>query len=186
MGKEVDPAAVQRVRGFQGLSEADAKVVALLLEPLQLVPGQVLFRQGEPGDALYLLIAGAVEIQLRIPQQQDHVCATLDAGAIFGEISPLLDEPRTATVQAKTEVQLWQLSRARLHAALARGDAWASKFLLATVQDLARRLMAMNDKVMALVAERHKDEETSARGDTADSEQLFDEELLGLVKRALL
>src|SRR5262249_3491104 len=130
--------------------------------------------------------AGEVEVHLRIPRQQDHVCATLGPGAIFGEISPLLKEARTATVQAKTMVQLWQLSRTCLQEALARGDPWSNKFLLATVQDLARRLMAMNDKVMALIAERHKGEEATERGNTADPERLFDEEMLGLVKRALL
>lgn len=150
MASKIDLPALKRFRGFQRLNDQEVGDVAALLEPVHLIPGQILFRQGDPGDALYLLVSGQIEVQIKVPDRPDHVATSLDSGAIFGEISPLLNEPRTATVVATSRVDLWRMTRTSIQAALDRGDRWATKFLLATVQGLARRLVALNHEVIAL------------------------------------
>jgi CRP-like cAMP-binding protein len=185
---EVDPAAVQSFNCFRGLGDAEARTVAQVLEPVHLDAGQSLFRQGDPGDALYLLVAGQMEVRIPVRDGEEYPCTTLDAGAIFGEIGPLLEEPRTASVVARTDARLWRLSRERFQAALDRGEAWASKFLLATVRTLARRLVALNQEMIGRLADLPPADRGPGFWPDAERErqlvQMFDDELLGLVGRS--
>jgi CRP-like cAMP-binding protein len=189
MVHDIDPTAVKRFPYFQEFTDADARVVAGLLKPLRCSPGQVLFRQGDHGDAVYLLVAGRIEIRISTQGPHDYVCTTLEDGAIFGEIGPILQEPRTASAVALTSTDLWQLPYSSLRAAWDRGEAWSIKFLVAAVHVLARRLIAMNGEVIALAANLHQ-----GPGEARDSREAeielacrrqFEEELLGLVRRSL-
>ena len=77
----------------------------------------VLFRQGDPGDALYLVQQGQIEVVNEKDNKQ--VLATYNAGDAFGELSLLFGEPRAATALAKTAdapVVLWKLSSKDLKA----------------------------------------------------------------------
>jgi CRP-like cAMP-binding protein len=184
MGDAIGAAAVRRFPCFQGLGDREAAAVAPLLEKVQLAPGEVLCRQGDAGDAIYLLLSGQAEVTLQVSGQADCTCATLEAGALFGEVGPLLGEARTATVTARAEAEVWRLPGDRLREALARGDAWAGQLLLFIARTLARRLAALNQKLVALAAEM------PLAGPAAELERfcsrLYDEELLGLVQRSLV
>jgi len=189
MAEEIS-AALKRFPCFEGLGDHEAGALGSLLEPVHLAPGQVLFRQGDPGDALYLLGSGRVEVRITVPGRGDHVCATLEPGAIFGEISPLLDEPRTATVAATTDAKLWRIARADLLGAWARGDRWANQFLLTTAQTLARRLTTLNRELVLLIEDLRTSETDPQAANAEELEalcsRLFNEELLGLVKRSMV
>ncbi len=74
----------------------------------QLPAGQVLFKEGEPGDLMYVLMSGTAEISVH-----GRVVETAEAGAILGEMAMIDDEPRSATVTAKTDCALVQIERKR-------------------------------------------------------------------------
>jgi CRP-like cAMP-binding protein len=190
MPEIIDPAAVRRFRCFQAFSEAEVRAMLALLEPVACAAGQLLFRQGDAGDALYLLVSGQVAVRINVPDQEEPVDIPLEAGSLFGEMSPLLGEPRTASVVARTASELWRLPAGPLQAALGRGESWASKFLFALAQVLARRLVAMNRQVIGLIADLRKKEGGALGPGKTDAEQLadrlFNEELLGLVRRAVV
>jgi len=190
MGAAIATADVRAFRCFGGFSDAEAGAVARLLEPLRLARGEALFHQGDTGDTIYLLVAGLLEIRVRVPGEDEHLCVTLEAGALFGEISPLLDEPRKASAVAGTDCALWQLPGAALRAALERGEAWAGKFLLAAIRVLARRLVALNGEVLALIAGLRRHDGSSGPPDDAEPDQvsnrMFDAEVLGLVSHSMV
>ncbi|MDQ2910531.1 MAG: MFS transporter, partial [Actinomycetota bacterium] len=77
--------------------------LASRLSRVRVAAGDDVFRRGDPGDRFYLIGEGEVAIALDGPP------VTLGPGAYFGEIALLRDVPRTATVTARTEVELYAL-----------------------------------------------------------------------------
>ena len=136
-------------------------------------PGEVLFRQGDPGDSIYLLVSGQMLIKLDAPEQDERTLATLGPGAILGEMGPLVNTPRTATAVTSAESHLWRISTRAFHDALQHGDAWATSFLLATAEVLGRRVMSMNEELVRLSAElRQNLGQPQIRRAVAEIEQL--------------
>ncbi|MBY0355363.1 MAG: cyclic nucleotide-binding domain-containing protein [Rickettsiales bacterium] len=69
-------------------------------------PGEIIFRQGYPGDNAYIIIRGQVEIIDEMGDGTEYRLALLEAGQMFGEMALLDDKPRSATARAATEVIL--------------------------------------------------------------------------------
>jgi CRP-like cAMP-binding protein len=86
-----------------GCSAADLEPVAARLTVKSLAPGDVLMREGEPGDVFALLLAGEVVITRR-EGSKSRVLARAGEGSILGELGVLRRRPRSATVTAATPV----------------------------------------------------------------------------------
>jgi CRP-like cAMP-binding protein len=130
----------------------DIVLLAAGLERIRLAVGEVLFRQGDRGDAMYMLTAGQMDIQVQVADVEERVLCTLEPHAIIGEISLLLDEPRIATLVARTNAELCRISRADFRTAITQGDRWASGLLLIVARNLARRLTSTNEDLVAIIA----------------------------------
>jgi len=75
--------------------------------------GEVVFRQGDKGDLVYVIVSGEVEAVREDPDGgEEHVLATMGPGEYFGEMALLSDAPRTATVRAVTELDAIAMARA--------------------------------------------------------------------------
>jgi CRP-like cAMP-binding protein/predicted MFS family arabinose efflux permease len=100
---------LELLRGIDIFKPLPAPVLESLahhLVPVRVEPGREVFRQGELGDRFYIVAEGEVEIVA-----DGRVVAVTGPGGYFGEIALLRDVPRTATVRAKTEVELRALER---------------------------------------------------------------------------
>ncbi len=82
------------------------------LESVTLQSGEILCRQGEPGDALFLIIDGRLRVTVRDDGGDEHVIAELGRGDAVGELAVLGGERRAATVVAVRDTNLARLSRA--------------------------------------------------------------------------
>jgi CRP-like cAMP-binding protein len=71
--------------------------------------GEVIVRQGETGTSLYAIIDGEARVYLE--SHRDQPLATLTTGDVFGEMALVLDQPRAATVEANTELELFEMDR---------------------------------------------------------------------------
>ncbi|MCX5743857.1 MAG: cyclic nucleotide-binding domain-containing protein [Proteobacteria bacterium] len=94
---------------FAGLPK---EALEALVEELQLISldvGEVLFREGDPGDALYVIAEGEVSIQAEGPPRVEM--ARHGAGTFLGEVALMTDQPRSATVIAVTEAELLRIDR---------------------------------------------------------------------------
>jgi MFS family permease len=91
---------------FKPLPQPVLESLARALVPVQVEAGREVFREGERGDRFYIVSSGEVEII-----SEGRVLAVTKPGGYFGEISLLRDVPRTATVRAKDEVELYALER---------------------------------------------------------------------------
>ena len=76
------------------------------LSHVSVAAGDIVFRQGEYGDRFYIVERGEVTVQ-----PDGGPAVTLGRGGSFGEIALLRDVPRTATITAQTDVELWALER---------------------------------------------------------------------------
>jgi len=90
---------VARVPLFAHLSATDIADIAELLRPRLAVPGEIVLHKGDRGDCMFFMTSGEVEIDL------DSGPVHLVAGDYFGEIAILYQQPRTATVTARTSCQ---------------------------------------------------------------------------------
>ncbi|MGN6103601.1 MAG: cyclic nucleotide-binding domain-containing protein, partial [Kofleriaceae bacterium] len=95
-----------------------------LVENLSLVPlesGETLFREGDPGDALYVVVEGEVSVLSEGPPLVEM--SRLGPGSFLGEVSLITDQPRTATVTASQTSELLRIDRVTLSRVLANhGD----------------------------------------------------------------
>lgn len=90
--------------------EAVADLIAVL-RAVTLAPGDVLIRQGETGDDLFLVIAGAVDVEVEHPDGPRTVVDTIGEGGVVGELALLTGQPRNATVVAREETDVARLAR---------------------------------------------------------------------------
>ncbi|HMB01268.1 MAG TPA: cyclic nucleotide-binding domain-containing protein, partial [Spirochaetota bacterium] len=81
------------------MTEAHPKVISKTF-----MPGEVIFRENEHSQEMYIIIAGRIRILKNKGPDKEIILAELDAGAIFGEMSFISHEPRSATAVAINEV----------------------------------------------------------------------------------
>lgn len=122
----------------RGLAPEDLQALAARLGRLEVPAGQVLFREGDAGDRLYLLARGAIHIMAvdRHDNARLHRIVTFSPGAAFGEMAMLGHGPRSATAVADVDSVVHVLTTADL-AALAQARPRLETMILA---NLARHL----------------------------------------------
>jgi len=106
--------ALRNVSLFSGLSLERLQAVHRITTESQYVAGDVIVREGDPGDELYLLIDGRVRVVKHMGRADEEQFATLGPGDYFGEIAVLDGRARTATVAAETDCTALVLRGARL------------------------------------------------------------------------
>jgi signal transduction histidine kinase len=89
---------------FQGLSDEELKQLMDMAEPVPLRAGDLLIRQGEPGDAAYVLIKGDFEVQKQSGQSLIKIDVR-NPGDVVGEMALLSRTPRSASILAKTDAE---------------------------------------------------------------------------------
>jgi len=107
----VDPASLEGVEFFELLGGDDRRALAEVVDLVRLVEGETLFRAGEPGESLYLVRAGEVELSIQDNVGQKITLDTARLGDFFGEIALLDAGPRTATAVALADTELIELDR---------------------------------------------------------------------------
>ena len=103
---ERELALLREIPIFAPLPPVTLEQLASHLSHVSVAAGDIVFRQGEYGDRFYIVERGEVTVQ-----PDGGPAVTLGRGGSFGEIALLRDVPRTATVTAQTDVELWALER---------------------------------------------------------------------------
>ena len=142
-------AALKGVALCRALSAEEIDAIAAIVETREVAAGKELFREGDPGDGLFLVVAGEVEVIKRGPGGE-HSLARLGAGGVLGEMSLITADSRSATGRALVETRVLYLPAPRFRALLEAGSIAAHKIVAAIAEVLARRLATMNGMVLEL------------------------------------
>ena len=110
--------------------------------------------EGESGPRMVVILEGSVDVLRSDSEGNLHKLAHLTVGEVIGEMSLLLDLPRTATVRACDDIRVFAMDRAAFEQLVEDGDVAALKFGMALSRVLASRVVDLNSKLVALARER--------------------------------
>lgn len=129
-----------RVPLFSRLSPIERARIAALLQPQQYPRGAAIIREGEPGDALYLIEAGQVVVE-----QNSQTIAHMDEGDFFGEMSLLSAQPHNANIYALTPVDVLALPAEEFSRLLHEQPTLAEQLLVVVESRRAAGIALRND-----------------------------------------
>jgi CRP/FNR family cyclic AMP-dependent transcriptional regulator len=132
---------------FSALDPQGAEALRVSLQEIRVAKGQELFREGEPGDHLYVILEGKVKLGQGSPDGRESLMAVLGPGEMFGELSLFDPGLRTSTATALTEATVLALGNEQLMPLLEGRPEVAAALL----QALARRLRRTNEAMADLV-----------------------------------
>ena len=135
------------VRLFQAFSEADRAAVARALRERTLRKGQILLKEGDAGEEMFLVRRGSVVVSKAVTGPVEQVLARMGPGDFFGEMSLFDRSPRSATIQAESDVTLLALDREAMRRLTELSPRAAAAFFYALVQVFIERLRASGDLV---------------------------------------
>jgi small-conductance mechanosensitive channel/CRP-like cAMP-binding protein len=108
-----------RIAWFGALTTDEVRGLAQALVPRRFAEGTVLLCEGDQGDSMFVLLEGLLDVSARSPQSGEDVkVGKLVPGDVYGEISLLTGEPRTATIRAVTGAVAYEIRKEHLEPVL--------------------------------------------------------------------
>jgi CRP-like cAMP-binding protein len=101
---------LRKIPLFSKVDPAKLKLLAFASERTVFAPGEILFHQGDPGDAAYIIIGGEAEVLINGTGGPIAV-ATVGKNDFVGEIAILCDVPRTATIRAMSALTTLRITK---------------------------------------------------------------------------
>jgi CRP/FNR family transcriptional regulator, cyclic AMP receptor protein len=132
------------------LTPREAEQIATATVPHRVPAGGKICHEGDPTPGLIFLVQGTAEVLKETPDSGSQLVAVVQAPIMVGEISLLTGQPHTATVRARTDCECHLLTRSQFQRLVDDMHSGAYKLVLAMAGLLARRLAAMNERIIAL------------------------------------
>jgi CRP/FNR family transcriptional regulator, cyclic AMP receptor protein len=141
--------ALQSVNIFQGLTANELKEVEAATYTRQYRSGEYIFRQGNPGNGMYIILQGKVAIfnDSGNGVESGNILATVEEGNFLGEFSLLDEAPRSASAYCSENTEAITFFRGDLLDILNRKPLLGSKIILNVARALSERLRAANQRL---------------------------------------
>ena len=140
---------------FKGLTETQIEDFASVCETHRYKAGVDVITKGQKGNLVYFVIKGRLQVFRPEAKEDDsHILAELNSGAVFGEMELLTEQPRSASVRALTNVKLWAISFEAMRERIDNGNVPTLKIMVNIARIFAHRLEAMDDKLSDIEAGR--------------------------------
>jgi hypothetical protein len=140
--------SVRKQPFLQLLDTAQTDKLLMHAKLLRFGRGEKVIEQGEHGESMFMLLQGEADVFVSVNGHDSHV-ATLKAGDYFGEMSLLTGEPRSATVSATRDCEMWEIQKGVLAEILQENENLVQKL----GELLAKRRME-TEGVLAATSER--------------------------------
>lgn len=142
---------LSRVEAFSLLTPQDLSLLAPCLRPVRAGAGEVLFREGDPGDALFIVVSGRVALSIRLPDGGSRELAAFGPGAAFGEMSIFERAPRSGTCTAAEPSELYALPAQEFFGLMERAPATANRVMFRLLNIITSRLRRTRGLVSEMV-----------------------------------
>jgi CRP-like cAMP-binding protein len=140
------PGALRRIKILAEMKDAQLAHLADFLEFQELLQHAVVVRQGEPGDAMFLILSGELRARTMIGERET-ILTTFGPGDFFGEMSLFDKGPRSADVITNVDSAVLRLSAPALERLTREMPSVAAPFLQATSRTLSARIRADNKRL---------------------------------------
>jgi CRP-like cAMP-binding protein len=145
----VSAAAKAGVLHEKGLTGRDLGVIAEFADAVKFDLDQVIFREGDSGRELYIVLEGRVRISKHIPGVGEEALAILERGDFFGEMGIVDNVPRSASALShEAGTVVLRIDKGAIDAILGRDTESAYEFLFILCRILSGRLREINDKII--------------------------------------
>jgi glutaminase len=134
----------------RGLDKAALATLASFVTPRRFVAGEMIVRQGDPADEVYLLVSGTVSVTVDLPTGERRRLSTVAPGMVFGELTIVDRSPRTADVRADTAVECLVLTTADLERLQERDPDVTIAILRNLLRNVHRTVARLSREVTAL------------------------------------
>lgn len=143
---------LETCRPFRNLSPAELVALRHIAREQKLDAGSEVFKEGDPGDGLYVVTDGLVDIAARINQEQELVFTQVGPGEFFGEMGVLELKPRSATARAARPSIVYFIPRDELLAMVQRSPVLAMELL----REISQRLREFNQRYLQEVLQTER------------------------------
>ncbi len=137
---------------FHDFTTLELETLAARMNRLDMHEDTLLFAEGDSGGSCYVVLRGAVDVSIKV-HGSPQLLAQLAAGSVFGQMSLLLDAPRSASCSVHRDALLAELSRAACEALLDGGTPLGRKLLGALTHGVVEALRAADRRLMRLERE---------------------------------
>jgi CRP-like cAMP-binding protein len=151
-GEAMDVSLIKQAAIFATLEEDELARVAEICKEQHFKFGQTIFKEGEPGNRLYIIATGDVRISRVVPGSGEEALTVLKPGACFGEMAVFDRSERSTDAIANTDCVLLTISRSDFEILLDFNRDIAYKVLWAVVRLLCERLRITNDNLRSFLA----------------------------------
>lgn len=135
---------------FQELTPEELEQVVALGRVVTYPKEMILFREGDKGEALYVVLEGSVRVSKAVPGSRDEAMAFMERGSFFGEMALVDEFPRSATAVASQDCKVLFIDK-QAFIQLIQGDpVIGRKILWAFCRTLSLRLRETTDRIVAL------------------------------------
>jgi CRP/FNR family cyclic AMP-dependent transcriptional regulator len=148
----MDASVLKKVALFEGLTQGQLAKVASIAQPRSYEGSAFIFREGDVGQEMYVIVEGRVRISKNVPGIGEEALAILEKGQYFGEMAVIDDHPRSADAIAHTPCTLWAIERTKLDQLMFTDKDLAYVLLWTFVRTLSERLRETGDKIKAFFA----------------------------------
>ena len=142
--------ALGKISLFEGLGEAALEQLASIASEESHKLGGFVFREGDAGDALCLILSGKVRISREVAGMGEEALAILGPGETFGEMSIIDGAPRSADARVHERCSLLVIKKPDMEDLLFLNKDLAYELLWSWVRTLSSRLRETNDKMTFL------------------------------------
>lgn len=145
-------AQVESNKLFAELKPEDIQFLRQIAAEQTFDPGQEIFKEGDPGDALYIVKNGLVEISGLISPEVRHVFSQASPGDMFGEMAVLDSKPRSACAVARQKTEVYRIPSSEMLRLAERSPA----LMLSFVRELSQRLREFNQQYVREVVQAER------------------------------